>query len=146
MKKVVIVVFVLLGFLSFSVIRSLAQEEEIIINSSLYKKHTMPLVKFNHQAHFDDYGIDCQDCHHLYKNGENVWEDGDETSCEACHNEPTVKNEKRLSIPEQKLNLKLAFHNNCIGCHRKYNHENKTKAAPITCQGCHTIKQQKDNK
>lgn len=141
MKRLVSVLVVFTVVLGSWVIHVRAQEEVIIINSSLYKKHTMPLVKFNHQAHFDDYGIDCLDCHHIYKNGENVWEDGDETSCEVCHNEPTVKNEKRLPLPQQKLNLKLAFHNNCIGCHRKYNHENNTQAAPITCQGCHTIKE-----
>ncbi len=117
-----------------------AQEDEFDIESSIYEKHTMPLVHFNHLAHMDDYGYDCTECHHLYKGGENVWEDGDPVNCEECQNEPTVKNEKRLPIPKQKLNLKLAFHGNCIGCHRKYNHENNVKDAPITCQECHTVK------
>lgn len=140
-RKVGLGLIILLSFMMFSVF-SFAQEEEIIINSTLYPKHTMPLVKFPHMKHFDDYGYDCTECHHIYKNGVNVWTDGDETSCQICHNEPTVKNEKRLSLPQQKLNLKLSYHGKCIGCHRKYNHENNKKVAPITCQDCHTETQQ----
>lgn len=118
-----------------------AQEDEFVIESSIYQ-HTMPLVYFNHLAHMDDYGYDCTDCHHVYKGGENVWSDpdSDPVKCEECHNEPTTKNEKRLPLPKQKLNLKLAYHGNCIGCHRTYNHENNVQAAPITCKGCHTEK------
>jgi len=115
-----------------------AQDPSFLIESDLYKEHSQPLVEFNHDAHMYDYGYDCLECHHVFRGGENVWTDGDPTDCEECHNEPTVKNEKRLPLPKQQLNLKLAYHKNCIGCHRTYNHENHVMAAPVKCQECHT--------
>ncbi len=119
----------------------MAQPEEDVIelNSSIIKEHRQPIVQFNHYAHMDDYGIECSECHHVYENGKNVWSDSDPVKkCEQCHNDPTTKNEIRL--PSKKLNLKYAFHKSCIGCHRKYNKENNTEAAPVQCQNCHVKK------
>ena len=30
-----------------------------------------------------------------------------------------------------------AMHENCVGCHRKYNKDNDTKKAPTKCTDCH---------
>ena len=130
-------VFVFLLALTVAVPAIAQPDEDVIeLNSSIIKVHTMPIVQFNHYAHMDDYGIECSRCHHVYQGGKNVWEDGDPVKkCEECHNDPTTKNELRL--PAKNLNLKWAFHKNCIGCHREYNKENKVEAAPVKCQNCH---------
>ncbi len=120
------------------VIADVPEQDVLMLNSSLFQEHRMPVVAFPHTFHYDDLGLDCTECHHLYKGGKNVWdEDQPVKKCQECHTDATTKNELRLPIPKQKLNLKLAFHNNCIGCHRKYNHENHVHTAPIRCQDCH---------
>jgi hypothetical protein len=121
-----------------SALSVMAQPEEDVLElkSSIIEEHARPIVQFSHYAHLDDYGIACNECHHVFKDGENVWEDDDPVQkCQECHTDPTTKNELRL--PAKKLNLKYAFHKNCIGCHRSYNKENNIEAAPVTCQSCH---------
>jgi hypothetical protein len=76
----------------------------------------------------------------VYKDGENVWKEGDPVQkCQECHNEPTIELEKKLPPDQQKLNLKLAFHNNCRGCHMnlKRADREKYKGIPTTCSQCH---------
>ncbi len=115
--------------------------DQITMNSSLWPEHTKGLVEFTHKKHAEDYGIACTECHHKYENGKNVWKEGDPVQkCEECHNEPTIKGEKKLPKDQQKLNLKLAFHNNCISCHKKLKKENKQTKAPTTCSKCHPKK------
>lgn len=111
-------------------------EDVLELNSSIIEVHTRPVVQFSHTVHLDDYAIECSQCHHVYQGGENVWQDDDPVKkCQECHNDPTTKNELRL--PAKTLNLKWAFHRNCIGCHREYNKENNVEAAPVKCQNCH---------
>lgn len=113
----------------------------ITINSSIYQQHTKGLVQFTHKKHAEDYKIACTDCHHVYKDGKNVWKEGDPAEkCEKCHTDATIKGEKKLPPEQQKLNLKLAFHNNCVGCHKKLKKENKETKAPTTCSKCHPKK------
>jgi hypothetical protein len=118
-----------------------ASSETITIYAQLFNKHTKGPVKFTHDKHGKDYKITCNECHHVYNNGTNVWKEGmDVEKCEICHNEPTVKKEKTLPLDVQKKNLKLAFHNNCKACHRKIKNEKPASKAPTTCSGCHEKK------
>ncbi|RLA93484.1 MAG: hypothetical protein DRG83_20930 [Deltaproteobacteria bacterium] len=113
----------------------------IELYSPLWKTHKKSAVMFFHEKHAKEYKVSCTECHHVYKDGKNVWKEGMEVKkCEACHNEPTVKGEKKLSPELQKKNLKLAFHNNCIGCHKKLKKENPKTKAPTTCSKCHPKK------
>ncbi len=115
---------------------------EILILSPLWKKHTRPGVGFSHENHEKKYQIACMDCHHIYEDGKNVWEKGMPVSkCEICHNEGTVKGETKLSPDVKKKNLKLAFHGNCRGCHRKLKRENSESKAPTVCSKCHSRKE-----
>jgi hypothetical protein len=88
-----------------------------------------PAVTFPHNRHVET-GLSCKDCHHIYKNGENILdesklEEGNkDIRCSACHG------------PKSQLNLEKAFHNQCIGCHKKYQKEGK-KTGPRYCGGCH---------
>jgi hypothetical protein len=117
--------------------------EKITIESTLWKKHTKSPVDFNHKKHQEDYKIKCVECHHVYKDGKNTWKEGDKVQkCMECHNEATIKGEKKLPKDKQKLNLKLAFHNNCTACHKKLKKKDRKKYAkiPTTCVKCHPKK------
>jgi hypothetical protein len=115
---------------------------EILILSPLWKEHTRAGVAFTHENHEKKYKISCNECHHIYENGKNVWKKGMPVSrCEVCHNEETVKGETKLSPDAKKKNLKLAFHGNCQGCHRKLKKENSESKAPTICGKCHSKKE-----
>ena len=113
-------------------------EGVITIYAELFSTHTKGPVLFTHDKHHKEYKIACNECHHIYENGKNIWTEEKKTeTCDVCHNEPTVKKEKSLSPDLQKKNLKLAFHNNCRLCHRKLKAEDASIKAPTTCSGCH---------
>jgi cytochrome c553 len=58
---------------------------------------------------------------------------------------PTIKGEKKLPEDKKKLNLKLAMHTNCQGCHKKLKKKDKEKykKIPTTCIKCHTKSKKK---
>ncbi len=108
------------------------------IQSTLWPTLTKGAVEFTHKKHAEDYNIACDQCHHVFKDGKNVWKEGDPVDkCQTCHNEPTIEGEKKLPPEQQKLNLKLAFHTNCQDCHKEEKKKNKATTAPVTCAGCH---------
>ena len=77
------------------------------------KKSAWGSVTFTHTKHTEDYGFDCDACHHLEM-------EGGSNKCSSCHDD-----------------LKDTFHKNCYkGCHRKLKAEGK-KTGPTTCRGCH---------
>ena len=142
---VVFAVAVLMGFVILLGLSGAAQEvaDTFVIQSKLWNKHTKSGVTLSHKKHATEYGGKCDECHHVYKDGKNVWKEGDHVQkCMECHNEPTIKGEKKLSKDKQKLNLKLAYHNNCQGCHKKLKKKDKEKYAkiPTTCIKCHPKK------
>jgi hypothetical protein len=95
-------------------------------------------VEFSHQKHNVDYKVACNQCHHKYQDGKNVWKEGEPVEkCSKCHTEMTVEGEKKLPPDQQKLNLKLAFHGECQGCHQKMKKENPNTKAALTCNTCH---------
>ena len=105
-----------------------AQESEIFIdNASAYSNKNRSAVYFSHENHMESF--ECLDCHHDYQNGKNVLdedeleEDG-KARCATCHT-------KGASI-----DLKTAYHRQCVGCHRLVNKQ-EDAGLPITCQNCH---------
>lgn len=105
--------------------------DEIVIDNPGYKTDRKGRVAFSHLSHIEDYGVSCEDCHHVYQGGKNIWEEGDPVAnCASCHS-PLESNEgvKKLSI---------AFHRNCKTCHRNLAKEGITKEAPYkSCYECH---------
>ncbi len=116
--------------------------ETVVIDSTLWAQQKYENTELSHKKHATDYKIPCADCHHVYKDGKNVWKEGDETQrCDACHTcVKTGKALKEASEEEKKLSLYKAFHDNCKGCHKKYNTEKGTKDAPVKCTNCHKKK------
>jgi c(7)-type cytochrome triheme protein len=106
-----------------------AQEADIYLeNSASDSSKSRPAVYFSHENHMDSY--DCLDCHHDYQNGENILdeddlENGESASCASCHSKDAA------------IDLKTAFHRECMGCHRRVNKQ-EAETLPITCQDCHS--------
>jgi hypothetical protein len=73
--------------------------------------HRKPPILFTHKAHSESYGAKCVDCHHTGKN----------EKCSVCHMRRDQGNI---------INLKGAFHQQCLGCHRK-------SSGPKACGRCH---------
>ena len=116
---------------------------EITMNSNVYGKHKKPLVTFSHKKHNADYKIACVDCHHVLKDGKNVWKEGDDVQkCDTCHSEakaPSGKDAPKLSKQEKIMKYHYsAIHENCVGCHKA--EKKKGKDAPSSCKDCHLKK------
>ena len=115
----------------------------ITMENPAYPKHKKSIVLFTHKKHVEKYKITCGQCHHD-KEGKplNDLKENDKVdNCILCHvktgQAPRPKDKKKLS-PEEKLEYHAeAIHENCIKCHKEYNKENNTKAAPSSCSKCH---------
>ncbi|NVM21274.1 MAG: cytochrome c3 family protein [Desulfobacterales bacterium] len=130
----------------FSVVYAAQQApDNITMNSKVYKKHKKVLVNLTHKKHNVDYKIGCTDCHHVYKDGKNVWKEGDEVQkCDACHKEakaPKAKEgEPKLSKKEKIKGFHYsAIHANCVGCHKDLKAAAKP-TGPTVCKDCHPKK------
>ncbi len=112
--------------------------DEITIKPALWPSLTKTAVVFSHKKHAQEYKVACNQCHHIYKDGKNTWKEGDAVEkCDKCHTDATIQGEAKLPPDQKKLNLKLAFHNNCTPCHKKLKAEKPESKAPTTCAGCH---------
>ncbi len=113
----------------------------ITMKSSIWPNPTKQHIAFSHKKHQEDYKIACDQCHHVYKDGKNVWKEGDPVDkCDKCHTEPTTQGVKKLPPDQLKLNLYNSIHTNCQGCHQKLKKEKPDTKAPVTCAGCHPPK------
>ena len=104
--------------------------EEMIIDNRGYKSEKKGPVPFSHQTHAEDYGLSCDECHHVFESGKNVWEEGDEVqTCKTCHDPRESKGEAKK--------LQIAFHRACKDCHK----ESGSNEAPYRkCYECHKKK------
>jgi len=101
----------------------------ITIENQGYLSDKKGPVMFSHLKHNKDYGVSCVVCHHLYKDGENKWKEGDRIDkCIACH-DPVEDKDKIVK-------LQTAFHKKCRDCHSEANKEGK-EAPSTKCNGCH---------
>ena len=108
----------------------------ILLNNQGYKKERKGPVEFTHKRHAYEYRLFCWDCHHDYKDGQNVWVPWGETKqCNQCH-------DPRKKEPN-KIMLQKAFHYQCKGCHKKLAKEKKKAGAYKKCGGCHLKNEKK---
>ncbi|MBF0475071.1 MAG: cytochrome c3 family protein [Deltaproteobacteria bacterium] len=110
------------GMLMFSMaMAQQAQPDKTNINSI---QKTKPGVPFDHKKHTTDYKVKCDKCHHVYKDGKNVFKEGDPVQkCGACHTD---------KMEGKKLKLQNAYHKNCKDCHKEAN-----KGPFQKCEDCH---------
>jgi len=115
--------------------------DEITIKPAIWPSPTKGAVTFSHKKHVAELKLACTQCHHIWKDGKNVFKEGDDVKqCDSCHTEATVTGETKLPPDQQKLNLKIAFHKNCQPCHIKTKSENPQSKAPTMCPQCHGAK------
>ena len=109
----------------------------ILLNNKGYKKKRKGPVEFTHKKHAYNYRLFCWDCHHDYKNGQNVWVPWGETKrCDQCH-DPKEKEPNEIM-------LQKAFHYQCKGCHKDFARKNMKTGAYRKCAGCHLKKESSD--
>ena len=49
-------------------------------------KRTKASVELTHKQHAEAHKVACAECHHVYKDGKNVWKQGDKVQkCSECH-------------------------------------------------------------
>ena len=108
--------------------------DEVTIENKGYKADKKGPVKLNHKKHNKEYKVACADCHHDYKDGKNVWKEGQPVKkCAECHN-PLKKDGKTKK-------LQNAYHKNCKTCHKALVKEKKSEKAPFKkCNDCHQKK------
>ena len=107
--------------------------DEISIKSDAFTKYKKGAVKFSHGKHHTDYKIACTECHHVYKEGKNVYKEGDPVQkCSACHD--ALKSKGKVK------KLMLAYHKNCQGCHKQLAKAGKKTGPTKKCNNCHEKK------
>ncbi len=132
----------------------------ITLESSVYKKRSKgpdnpkrptKLVEFSHRKHAEDYKISCGSCHHDEKGQPLDLKMGDDVQkCQECHNRAKPKKSEAKfkgtylgkKKPADIMAHKNALHENCIGCHMKFNMKagdatGKKGPAPTKCKACH---------
>ncbi len=118
------------------------QEEGVIkMDSSIYSKHTKPIVLFTHLKHIKEYKLGCGECHHddMGEPLSNLTFNSSVKSCDGCHDKPGRKPKGEELSKEAEISYQAeALHTNCIECHRKHNAETGSTKAPVMCNGCHS--------
>ena len=126
----------------------------IKLQDPAYKEHKKGVVDFEHGKHQTEYAEKypefykngCGECHHDKDNKplSNLKEGDDVQKCIECHKiaaeAPKGKKAKKKLSKKEKIKdyHAEALHENCRGCHRKYNKKYKPpKKAPTTCAKCH---------
>ncbi|MFH1675098.1 MAG: cytochrome c3 family protein [Pseudomonadota bacterium] len=133
MRKVLVVFGIMVFCTTCLVFGALAEDipDEITMDSKVYKKHNKSLVTWGHSMHADV--AECNDCHHRFEGGENVWEEGDAVQkCEACHSDPKQPRGKGLSKGQKVGSHYWAMHENCRRCHMEQGID-----TAVACNHCH---------
>jgi hypothetical protein len=109
-----------------------------IDNRKAFAKSVQAPVQLTHEKHSKVHKTACTECHHVYKDGKNIWKEGDKVEkCVTCH--PTDKKAAAEKFgPTKMLDLKNAFHKNCQACHKEL--VKAGKKAPVQCAECHIKK------
>jgi len=127
-----VVVFAGFAFLAVGALIAADCPIDLKIENQGYKKDKKGPVPLSHKKHHEELKIACTECHHDYKDGKNVWKDGDPVKkCAACHN--PLKKEGNVD------RLMNAYHKNCKSCHKAAAKDGKN-APHKKCKDCHEKK------
>jgi hypothetical protein len=153
-KLLVLVIVVSAAFFAAGGIFAKAVPEMIKLEDPAYKEHEKGVVEFTHGKHQTEYAKKypefykngCGECHHDKDNKplSNLKEGDAVQKCIECHKiaaeAPKGKKAKKKLSKKEKIKdyHAEALHENCKGCHKKYNKKHKpSKKAPTTCSKCH---------
>jgi hypothetical protein len=156
-KLLVLVIVVSAALFTAGGILAKAVPDMIKLQDPAYKEHKKGVVEFTHGKHQTEYAEKypefykngCGECHHDKDNKplSNLKEGDDVQKCIECHKiaaeAPKGKKAKKKLSKKEKIKdyHAEALHENCRGCHRKYNKKYKpAKKAPTTCTKCHPKK------
>jgi len=145
-------------------------KDEIPMNNKAYKNHKESILVFTHKKHMTEYAEKypelypngCGDCHHEETEDgkivplKDLKEGDDVKNCIECHKKAayiTTKERKKKKLKKKDVIKEYhanAMHDNCQGCHKKYNKKMKLKSkdkgyAPTKakCKMCHPKKKKK---
>ena len=153
-KLLVLVIVVSAAFFAAGGILAKTVPDVIKLEDPAYKEHKKGVVDFTHGKHQKEYAQKypefykngCGECHHDENNKplSDLKEGDDVQKCIECHKiaaeaHKGKKAKKKLSKKEKIKDYHAeALHENCRGCHRKYNKKYKpAQKAPTTCAKCH---------
>jgi hypothetical protein len=99
-------------------------------------------VIFNHQRHSELHGVECITCHHtLGSAGEPI------RSCYSCHLATQysiarivkhgTETAEADNSDDQIRNAQSAFHDLCIGCHKRRREQQLSTGPDDSCRDCH---------
>jgi hypothetical protein len=132
--RILMVLLTAMMFFAVGVLPAADVPDKVKIENEGYKKDKKGPVKLSHKKHAQEYKLGCTECHHEYKDGKNVWKEGDPVKkCSACHDPENKKGNADK--------LQNAYHKNCKNCHKDMVKEGKAKDAPFKkCNDCHEKK------
>lgn len=120
---------VILSFIGLNLATlSLAQEDDMVLNTGETVPNQRTPVAFSHDLHMGLY--ECLACHHDYQDGVNVLneddleEDNPAIRCATCHN------------GQADLDRQKAYHRQCMGCHIDSRKAGQA-SGPEMCGTCH---------
>ena len=117
-------IFFSILFAIFLIAPAHAKEDMVVVEGDSFEDQRRPAAVFRHDDHNETAEIEeCNECHHVYENGERVADESSEDQrCAECHTEKALDNQP---------GLRKAFHLNCKGCHQS------KKQGPVMCGECH---------
>ena len=128
-----VVIFSIVMFTGAGILIATDVADEITIKADAFSKYKKGPVKLTHKKHTVDYKIACTDCHHVFKDGKNVFKEGDPVQkCSECHD--AKKSQGKVK------KLMLAYHKNCQGCHKGLEKAGKKTGPTKKCNDCHAKK------
>ncbi len=90
-----------------------AQQDHIWLNHpKVFMKRERPPINFPHNRHVEG-GLSCKDCHHQYKNGENVLDES------TLQGRESGDSNVLLVSPDPESIFRKAIHYNIMSCHKK---------------------------
>lgn len=131
MLNVVVIALAGLMFMAVGVLTAADVPDQVVIENKGYKADKKGAVNLTHKKHNTDYKVACTDCHHEYKDGKNIWKEGQPVKkCSSCHD----PEEKKGEVDK----LQNAYHKNCKNCHKELVEGGKSQKAPFKkCNDCH---------
>jgi hypothetical protein len=117
-------ILIVQAFIGILLVPAFSQEDMEVVDDVGFSTRQRPPAVFRHDEHNEKAEIeDCNECHHVYEDGEKLEDESSEDqSCSDCHEEKDSGNTP---------GLRKAFHTNCKGCHLE------KKKGPIMCGTCH---------